>query len=145
MTPINISPFKAIAVSMLTRAIGLAGAALVAKGYTDASTVSAAVPEIVGSILALGSIAWGWYRAQHLNTKLVAAAKADPATVTLVGPGGVAAPASAEALASPAPALGLGRLYDQELGFDVSYKLGGTAEWRNGRMVNTILNSYVGP
>lgn len=95
MTPINISPFKAIAVSMLTRAIGLAGAALVAKGYTDASTVSAAVPEIVGSILALGSIAWGWYRAQHLNTKLVAAAMAPPATVMLVGPGGVTAPASA--------------------------------------------------
>ena len=95
MTPINISPFKAIAVSMLTRAIGLAGAALVAKGYTDASTVSAAVPEIVGSILALASIAWGWYHAQHLNTKLVTVAQSDPATIMLVGPGGVTAPASA--------------------------------------------------
>jgi hypothetical protein len=78
---LNSSPLYAIALTVLTRIVGMIGAGLVAKGYADDATVASSTPEIVGGILAAGSLAWGWYRAQHLNTKQLQLRAADPATV----------------------------------------------------------------
>lgn len=52
--------------SILRHGLSALGAYLVTKGYLDADSVSGIVEQLVGGILAAGTIGWSVYRSKKL-------------------------------------------------------------------------------
>ena len=53
--------------SILRHGLSALGAYLVTKGYLDANSVSGIVEQLVGGILAAGTIGWSVYRSKKLE------------------------------------------------------------------------------
>lgn len=53
--------------SILRHGLSALGAYLVTKGYLDADSVSGIVEQLVGGILAAGTIGWSVYRSKKLE------------------------------------------------------------------------------
>ena len=52
--------------SILRHGLSALGAYLVTKGYLDADSVSSIVEQLVGGVLAAGTIGWSVYRSKKL-------------------------------------------------------------------------------
>lgn len=84
---INKSVMTGILLATATGALRIAGAALVAHGFTTDSQVDAILPaaaqEIAGALMAIGGQVWAYAREKAKHSKIAAVAEVLPTQVVL--------------------------------------------------------------